>query len=56
MPTLFSCRSLIIGKIVSGGRSLTLVGTRVPLWDEFSPAVESVVGQERVHFSGASRL
>jgi hypothetical protein len=31
-------------------------GTRVALWDRFSLAIGSLAGQERVHFSGASRL
>ena len=53
MPGLFSCPKPDHGKIVSDRRSLTLVGTRVPLWDRVSPAVDSLAGQERVHFSGA---
>jgi hypothetical protein len=56
MPALFSCPKPDHGKTVSDRRSLTLVGTRVPLWDQFPPAVDSLIDQERVHFSGAWRL
>jgi hypothetical protein len=40
----------------SAVRSLISVGTRVPPRDQFSPALDSLADQGRVHFSGAWRL
>jgi hypothetical protein len=44
------------GKIVSGGGSLTLAGTQVPLWDQLSSAVGNISSiRGELIFGGASR-